>query len=119
MRLASDLILFSLFRDQDKQLRLFDLYLTIAEHVDSHMRIDIEQTLQRVAREADPAARAGHLDKIERLLVSEHQLYILSEKPLPTAYLPSVRGVTFNSQGWVNLRTIWFPPVSTKRTGDY
>ncbi|QJD85465.1 ABC transporter substrate-binding protein [Cohnella herbarum] len=118
VRLASDLILFSLFRDQDRQLRLFDLYLTIAEHVDSHMRIDIEQTLQRVARESDPAARAGHLDKIERLLVREHQLYILSEKPLPTAYLPSVRGVTFNSQGWVNLRTIWFPPIAIKRSGD-
>jgi MarR-like DNA-binding transcriptional regulator SgrR of sgrS sRNA len=110
VRLASDLILFSLFRDQDRQLRLFDLYLTIAEHVDSHMRIDIEHALQRVTREADPAVRANHLDKIERLLIGEHQLFILSEKPLPTAYLPSVRGVTFNSQGWVNLRTIWFPP---------
>ncbi|WP_256759325.1 ABC transporter substrate-binding protein [Cohnella sp. WQ 127256] len=113
VRLASDLILFSLFRDQDVQLRLFDLYLTIAEHVDSHMRIDIEQALQRIARESDPAVRARHLDKIERLLIHEHQLFIISERPLPTAHLPSVRGVTFNSQGWVNLRTIWFPPSIT------
>jgi SgrR family transcriptional regulator len=109
-RLESDLILFSLFRDQDEQLRLFDLYLTIAEHVEPHTRIDIETTLDAVKKEPDPIARTSSLDRIERLLLREHQLCILSEKPLPTAYLPSVRGVTFNSQGWVNLRTIWFPP---------
>jgi SgrR family transcriptional regulator len=112
VRLESDLILFSLFRDQDEQLRLFDLYLTIAEHVEPHSRIDIEKALAAVRREPDPVTRAQHLDKIEELLLREHQLCILSEKPLPTAYLPSVRGVTFNSQGWVNLRTIWFPPNS-------
>lgn len=110
IRLQSDLILFSLYRDQDEQLRLTDLYLTIAEHVEPHTRIDIETLLQAVMREADPQARALYLNKIEARLIQEKQLYILSEKPLPTAYLPSVRGVTFNSQGWVNLRTIWFPP---------
>ncbi|QMV41912.1 ABC transporter substrate-binding protein [Cohnella cholangitidis] len=113
VRLESDLILFSLFRDQDEQLRLFDLYLTMAEHVDSHTRIDIETTLNRVIRQSDPMLRASELGKIEQLLMKEHQLFILSEKPLPTTYLPSVRGVTFNSQGWVNLRTIWFPPTLT------
>ena len=111
VRLASDLILFSLFRDQDEQLRLFDLYLTIAEHVEAHTRIDIEKHLATVTIEPDSKLRALQLDKIEQLLIKEHQLCILSERPLPTAYLPSVRGVTFNSQGWVNLRTIWFPPA--------
>ncbi|MFC5403422.1 ABC transporter substrate-binding protein [Cohnella soli] len=110
VRLASDLILFSSLRDQDEQLRLYDLYLTIAEHVDAHTRIDIETALRRIDKEADPAIRSFELSKVEQLLIKERQLYILSEKPLPTAYLPSVRGVTFNSQGWVNLRTIWFPP---------
>jgi len=111
IRLESDIILFSLFRDQDEQLRLFDLYLTIAEHVDSHTRIDIEQALQHIIREPSPSIRGRYLNQIEQILQKEHQLFILSEKPLPTAYLPSVRGVTFNSQGWVNLRTIWFPPA--------
>jgi MarR-like DNA-binding transcriptional regulator SgrR of sgrS sRNA len=111
IRLESDLILFSLFRDRDEQLRLFDLYLTIAGHVDAHTKVDIETALQRIQREADPTARTDSLNKIEHLLLRERQLYILSEHPVPTAYLPSVRGVTFNSQGWVNLRTIWFPPV--------
>jgi len=110
IRLESDLILFTLSRDRDEQLRRYDLYLTIAEHVDAHTRIDIETALRRVVRESDPDARTADLDIIDRLLVKENQLHVISEKPLPTAYLPSVRGVTFNSQGWVNLRTIWFPP---------
>jgi len=110
VRLDSDLILFSLLRDRDEQLRLYDLYLTMAEHVDSHTRIDIETRLRRVLREADPAARARDFDTIEQLLLRERQLHVLSERPLPTAYLPTVRGVTFTPQGWVNLRTVWFPP---------
>ncbi|MBB6730778.1 hypothetical protein [Cohnella zeiphila] len=57
----------------------------------------------RQARSFDP-------DVIERKTTREHLLCILSEKPAPNAFLPSVRGVTFNSQGWVNLRTIRFPP---------
>jgi len=112
VRLEADLILFSLMRDRDEQLRLYDLYTTIAEHVDPHTRIDIETALQRVIREADGEARARALGRIERLLLQERQLFVLSEKPLPTAYLPSVRGFSFTPQGWINLRTVWFPPPS-------
>ncbi|MFC4598282.1 ABC transporter substrate-binding protein [Cohnella hongkongensis] len=110
IRLESDLILFSLLRDRDEELRLCDLYRTMAEHVDAHSRIDIEQWLSRALREPQPEARLRSLNRIEAMLIRERQLHILSEKPLPTAYLPTVRGVTFNSQGWVNLRTLWFPP---------
>ncbi|XID91299.1 ABC transporter substrate-binding protein [Paenibacillaceae bacterium WGS1546] len=114
IRLESDLILFSLLRDRDEQLRLYDLYMTISGHVDAHTRIDIGQLLARVRKEPDAEARGRDLDRIERLLIAERQLHILSEKPIPTAYVPFVRGLTFNSQGWVNLRTIWFPPDLAK-----
>lgn len=112
IRLESDLIVFSLFRDQDKQLRLFDLYVTMSEHVEPHTRVDIDTLLHNITREADPQARSQWFDQIEARLIQEHQLHILYEKPVQTAYLPSVRGVTFNSQGWVDLRHIWFPPAS-------
>lgn len=113
IRLESDLIVFSLFRDQDEQLRLFDLYLTMSEHVDPHMRADMDTLLHRVMREADSHIRNQWFDQIEERLIQEHQLHILYERPVQTAYLPSVRGVTFNSQGWVNLRHIWFPPTTS------
>ncbi|ASA20847.1 ABC transporter substrate-binding protein [Paenibacillus donghaensis] len=110
IRLASDLIVFSLLRDQDEQLRLFDLYLTLSQHLDPHTRVDIEAWLQQISREPDPAARAADFKRIEDRLTHAHLLHILYEKPTRTAYLPSVRGVTFNSQGWVDLRHVWFPP---------
>ncbi|MBW7477295.1 SgrR family transcriptional regulator [Paenibacillus oenotherae] len=113
VRLESDLILFAFVRDRDEQLRLFDLYLTIAEHVEAHTRIDIETSLRSIARARDPQARAYGFKEIETRLLQEQQLFIMSERPVQTAYLPSVRGVTFNSQGWVDLRNVWFPPVST------
>ena len=111
IRLESDLIVFSLFRDQDEQLRLLDLYLTMSEHVEPHTRVDIDTLLHNVMRETDSHVRTQRFAQIEDRLIQEHQLHILYERPVQTAYLPSVRGVTFNSQGWVDLRHIWFPPT--------
>ncbi|KAI7256179.1 hypothetical protein KC345_g11020 [Hortaea werneckii] len=110
IRLQSDLIVFSLLRDQDEQLRLYDLYLTLSQHIEPRTRADIEGRLQMISREPDPAARTEGFKIIEDTLTKDHQLHILYEKPAETAYLPSVRGVTFNSQGWVDLRYLWFPP---------
>ncbi len=110
VRMESDLIVFSLTRDQDEQLRLFDLYRTLAGHVEHHTVIDIETLLEQIQRQPDPLIRTQYFQHIEDRLLSEYQLHILYEKPFQTTYLPSVRGVTFNSQGWVDLRHIWFPP---------
>ncbi|MEK4329244.1 ABC transporter substrate-binding protein [Paenibacillus sp. FSL R7-0312] len=110
IRLQSDLIVFSLLRDQDEQLRLYDLYLTLSQHIEPRTRADIEGRLQMISREPDTAARTEGFKIIEDTLTRDHQLHILYEKPAETAYLPSVRGVTFNSQGWVDLRHLWFPP---------
>lgn len=110
VRLESDLIVFSLLRDQDEQLRLYDLYLTLAQHIEPGIRASVEGRLQSIAREPDPALRAEGFRDIEDILTRSHQLHILYERPVETAYLPSVRGVTFNSQGWVDLRRLWFPP---------
>ncbi|WP_172194577.1 ABC transporter substrate-binding protein [Saccharibacillus qingshengii] len=109
-RLAADLLLFSLIRDRDEQLRLFDLYLTLSEHADSATRAFIRNALRRAAAEETPRGRGRELDPIEARLVAERQLQILYETPLQTSYLPSIRGVSFGAQGWIDLRTVWFPP---------
>lgn len=110
VRMKSDLLVFSLIRDQDEQLRLYDLYQTMAGHVDAHVTTDIMYRLQDILKQPDPVARQQLFDDIERRLVEGYQLHVLYEKPVQTTYLPSVRGITFNSQGWVDLRHIWLPP---------
>lgn len=109
-RLAADLILFSLIRDRDEQLRLFDLYQTLSEHADSSTRSFVRSALRRAAEETTPRGRGRELDRLEAFLIAQHQLHILYETPLQTAYLPGIRGVSFGAQGWIDLRTIWFPP---------
>ncbi|QDH21064.1 ABC transporter substrate-binding protein [Saccharibacillus brassicae] len=111
-RLAADLILFSLIRDRDEQLRLFDLYQTLSEHADSSTRSFVRSALRRAAEETTPRGRGRELDRLEAFLIAQHQLHILYETPLQTAYLPGIRGVSFGAQGWIDLRTIWFPPGS-------
>ncbi|MFS0724562.1 ABC transporter substrate-binding protein [Paenibacillus sp. 1P07SE] len=110
-RLSADLILFSLLRDQDVQLRLYDLYATMQSHLDSTAAERVDRTLQAVSAEAETERRMMHFDELEAALVAEHQLHILYEKPVQAAYLPSVRGVALGAQGWMDLRKLWFPPV--------
>jgi MarR-like DNA-binding transcriptional regulator SgrR of sgrS sRNA len=111
LRLHADLLLFSLIRDRDEQLRLFDLYMTMSDHMEIRTRSMIERKLRRISREQDAAERTRLFAEIETVLVRERQLYILSEKTVQSAYLPFVRGITFNAQGWVDLRNVWFPPA--------
>ncbi len=109
-RLQADLIIFSLIRDQDEELRLFDLYHTVSEHMEPLVKSRVQSLLSGVRHMADPGERAEYFRQLEELLEQERLLRILYEKPLETAYLPSVRGLAFNSQGWIDLRQIWFPP---------
>ncbi|WP_339242115.1 ABC transporter substrate-binding protein [Paenibacillus sp. FSL R5-0517] len=109
LRLESDLILFSLIRDRDEELRRYDLYSTLSEHLEDSARITIHEMLQTIIASPIAADRTSELDRIEQFLVDQNLLFHLSKKPVETAYLPSVRGLSFNSQGWVNLRHIWFP----------
>ncbi|MGN7412576.1 ABC transporter substrate-binding protein [Paenibacillus sp. SAF-068] len=118
LRLESDLILFSLIRDRDEELRRYDLYSTLSEHLDDSARITIHEMLQTVVASPIAADRTSELDRMEHFLVDQNLLFHLSEKPVETAYLPSVRGLSFNSQGWVNLRHIWFPSDARARQFD-
>lgn len=112
VRLHADLIMFSLLRDQDEQLRFYDLYKTMAEHVDPDRQRNMLLSLDRIANEPKPEIRTELLQDLEKRLTAAHELFILSEEPLQTAFLPSIRGMSFNSQGWVDLRHLWFPPIS-------
>ncbi|MBT2282835.1 SgrR family transcriptional regulator [Paenibacillus polymyxa] len=118
LRLESDLILFSLIRDRDEELRRYDLYSTVSEHLEDSARITIHEILQTIVASPIAADRTCELDRIEQFLVDTNLLFHLSEKPVETAYLPSVRGLSFNSQGWVNLRHIWFPSDARAHQSD-
>jgi len=107
-RHQADLILFSLIRDQDEPLRLFDLYHHMAEHLEPHSATDITTQLRKIIKETDPQKRNDLFSSIEDRLVQKHLLHIVSERKTNTAVHRSLRGVRFNAQGWVDLRGLWF-----------
>ncbi|WP_426334663.1 hypothetical protein ACN9MH_12800 [Paenibacillus silvae] len=113
-RLESDLILFSLIQDRDEELRRYDMYATMSEHLEPFSQAKVRWMMQKIAVSPHIADRKQVLDEVERFLVTEHLMFSLSQKPVETAYLPTVRGLSFNSQGWVNLRHIWFPSKGMK-----
>lgn len=46
--------------------------------------------------------------RMEAQYIQENRFVIWDERPIKTAFHRSVRGVSFHSQGWVDLRQLWF-----------
>lgn len=109
VRMEADLILFSLLLDQDEALRRHDLYLTISSHVGQTLQKLILKRLQEIERTKKPSNRHTKLIDLELMLMEESILHILYDKPFETAVLPGVRGIKLGSQGWIDLRHVWFP----------
>ncbi|WP_211748528.1 ABC transporter substrate-binding protein [Paenibacillus sp. Marseille-Q4541] len=109
VRMEADLILFSLLLDQDESLRRHDLYLTLSSHVEPALQVMIRKQLTEIEYTKERSERLTKLIELEHLLMEESILHVLYDKPFETTVLPSVRGVRLGSQGWIDLRHIWFP----------
>lgn len=52
-------------------------------------------------------ARRSHMRDIEARLREECHIIFLHHRQLNTYMHPSVRGVSFNSNGWIDFKQIW------------
>lgn len=112
IRMESDLILFSLLMDRDEPLRRHDLYLTLSSHVESSVEKSILHGLDQILLIQDADKRLRMLQQMEQQLIEQDHLYVMYDRPFQTSFLPSVRGIKPGSQGWVDLRYLWFPPAA-------
>lgn len=108
IRMEADLILFSLLLDLDESLRRHDLYLTISSHVGESLQKAVLTRLQEIECTKNQNERHQRLMDLELMLMEENILHILYDKPFETVVLPGVRGIKLGSQGWIDLRHIWF-----------
>lgn len=107
-RLAADLLLFSLIRDREAFLRRYDLFLTMAERLDDRAASAVRVTLAAIDRTESRAERERLMADLERRLIRDRLLVIWQERSAQTAVHASVGGAETASQGWVDLRSIWF-----------
>lgn len=107
-RLASDLLFFSLIRDREAILRQYDLFLTMAGHLDERDASAIRVALATIDREENRAERERLMADLEKRLIRDRLLVIWQERSVRTAVHESVGGAESASQGWVDLRAIWF-----------
>ncbi|WP_438433263.1 ABC transporter substrate-binding protein [Gorillibacterium sp. sgz500922] len=107
-RLAADLLLFAVTLDEQRELRLIDLFASICQHADAELARELASLMADIRREADPDTRIDLFLEAEELLDRSRSLLFLYRKSLKTAFHPSVRGVSLESLGWVRFRDIWF-----------
>lgn len=107
-RLEADLLFFTLIRDRECLLRQYDLFLSMADHLDDGTALSIRLSLDKIGREADRANRERLMADVEQRLIRERLLVIWQERAIRTAVHESVGGAELNAQGWVDLRKLWF-----------
>lgn len=107
-RLAADLVFFTLIRDREAMLRQYDLFLSMADHLDDRSASAVRAALSVIDREADPDVRKRLMADLEKRLIRDRLLVIWQERSVRMAVHESVRGAATESLGWVDLRSVWF-----------
>ncbi|MBP1960979.1 ABC transporter substrate-binding protein [Paenibacillus aceris] len=108
LRMSADLVLFAIMIDEHRELRLYDMYKSMQQHASPEVQRLLEDSLQHLRHEIDPHRRKTLLEQLESQLKQRYSLHFLYRKHLKTAYHPSIRGISFDSLGWVQFRDIWF-----------
>ncbi|TYP69700.1 ABC transporter substrate-binding protein [Paenibacillus methanolicus] len=109
-RMSADLLLFAVMLDEHRELRLVDLYRSLQQHTLPDMRLWLDQAIEHVLAEPDPARRRNLFLAIEEKLMDQGALVLLYRKHLKTAFQPNVRGIALESLSWVRFRDLWFVP---------
>ncbi|MDU0200716.1 ABC transporter substrate-binding protein [Paenibacillus sp. MAH-36] len=108
LRMSADLVLFAIMIDEHRELRLYDMYKSMQQHAAPEVQRLLDDSLQLLRNEIDPIRRKTLLEQLESQLKQRYSLLFLYRKHLKTAYHPSIRGISFDSLGWVRFRDIWF-----------
>ncbi|MFD2612231.1 SgrR family transcriptional regulator [Paenibacillus gansuensis] len=118
----ADMVFFCVILE-DEQVSISETYrsrnCTIANHLSPELSGEVNRILDQVPMEASGLKRQAMLDRIEALLMEHNALTFLSHSKLDTSFHPSVRGLSFNSVGWMDFRHIWIKPSFEElRTGN-
>ncbi len=107
-RLEADLILFAIVLDHDAELRLVDLYKSMQQHLEPSANKVLDELLEKIIAEPSMEKRTTLFNKIETYLKTKGWIHFLYQKKQKTVFHHSVKGISFESLGWVQFRDIWF-----------
>ncbi|ANE47789.1 hypothetical protein SY83_17545 [Paenibacillus swuensis] len=115
---SADLLYSSLVLEED-QVTIIETYYDKKYWVGCNdvLAREINQIIQMVLMEAKDGKRQVLLDSIETKLMEFCALTFITHSKINTAFHPSVKGLGFNSLGWMDFRHIWIQPdlVRAKR----
>ncbi|CAM4077856.1 SgrR family transcriptional regulator [Paenibacillus alkaliterrae] len=85
-------------------------YSFIRSHLGCDLLAELDQRVNALLREPSRHKREEMLQAVEHRLQETSAIIFLLHKKLSSSFHPSVRGISFNEQGWVDFRNIWLKP---------
>ncbi|WJH35594.1 ABC transporter substrate-binding protein [Paenibacillus sp. CC-CFT747] len=108
---AADAILYEVCMEVE-EVTLLEIYLRDGEYVRMHLSPEVRARIgemgERLVQLPEEEERADMFRKMEELLKEEGALLFLLHKELNTSYNRTLRGIQFNSLGWVDFKDLWF-----------
>ncbi|KZE79196.1 hypothetical protein AV654_17115 [Paenibacillus elgii] len=97
------------------EVSLLELYLREDSYVRLVMDEELSARVEKIASDLlaspSPEYRKHRMQELEALMNHEHVVLFLLFKGLQTAHDPTLRGVTFNSLGWIDFKNVWLQSV--------
>lgn len=110
-RLNADLLLFALPLDEERELRMIDLFCSMIRHLAAEVAAATERMISAIVREPAYEGRNRLFHELERQFIRDRSLLFLYKKRLTAAYHPSVQGIPLDELGWLPFQDIWFKPM--------
>ncbi|MFC5468293.1 ABC transporter substrate-binding protein [Cohnella suwonensis] len=119
--LEGDLMLGGVVGDDDEDRCLLEMYkmnnLFVRSYMDDGMRAAADAEIVSLLAEPSNEKRNARIRGLQRLLTDGHCFHFLLHVPQNTVFNPKLQGMSINSLGFVDYKSVWFRSHSAGDSG--
>lgn len=111
---CADIIVGGVVADDDEARCLIEMYkvgnLPLRVYATDEQRRTFNETISSIEAEPDSQVRLQRIRSMQGLLSQNHAVLFLLHTTQQLVYSPHLQGISFNTLGWFDFKSIWFRP---------
>ncbi|UJF34908.1 ABC transporter substrate-binding protein [Paenibacillus hexagrammi] len=112
--LEGDIILGGVVADDDEARCLLEMYkirnMLIRVCASDESRAQFDAMIRSIVAQPDGQERMRQIRAMERILTDEYHVLFLVHTTQQTVFSPHLKGISVNTLGWFDFKSIWFRP---------
>lgn len=111
---CADIIVGGVVADDDEARCLIEMYkignLALRVYATDEQRRTFDETIASIEAEPDSQVRLQRIRSMQGLLSQNQSVLFLLHTTQQLVYSPHLQGISFNTLGWFDFKSIWFSP---------